>query len=57
MDIGYKAEVFQFRFHLLEKIMESVNKAKKNKFVMIMDMEGLTYKKCMHYESKIFIGK
>lgn len=54
MEMGYRDDSFQFRFHLFETIMASIEKTRKTKFVMIMDMEGLTYKKCMHYESNCF---
>lgn len=56
MDMGFKTEAFQFRYHLLEKIMQVVEKSKREKFLMIMDMEGLTYKKCLHYESELHLN-
>jgi hypothetical protein len=52
IESGYREESLQYRFYLLENIMDAVNRTSKSKFVMIMDMEGLTYKKCAHYESK-----
>jgi len=55
MDLGYKEEVFEFRFHILEKIIQSIRNTPRSKFVMIMDMEGLTYKKCLHYETIQFL--
>jgi len=53
IEAGWKDEMYKFLYHSMANIVQKLDKAGVDKFVIVLDLATMSYWKIAHYESEL----